>query len=339
MISLDDRIKLVDKHLKGNKNVVKLALLRYEGLNYYIRLDYNPKDKIYYLYSINLSYINKPKDIPKIINRELILNQTIEVLSKIKFNKIYESFDAVNDEEDIVYLGARFNDVDYFYSFNKYIPKRLNYFGNILLILFSNLPKRMDIIFDELMANINGVAYRFDYYKFIKFNLLKDDLRDIFTPEVIKDGEKYYKSDKITFLERNNYDRWFAYTIDDDQEYIVNITPNEDKIKLACSCPKDRYCKHIYAVIKEIRDGNIKPFYKVRMKDPNETTYDKMTNFNYLFTMGVIDDKLKVISDDGQLILVPVLDKKKNLMFEVLEDDEDDKLYEALLKARDFNEK
>lgn len=336
MISLEDRIKLVDKHLKANKNVVKLALLKYEGLNYYIRLDYNPKDKIYYLYSINLSYINKPKDIPKIINRELILNQTIEVLSKIKFNRICESFDNLEDDDNIIYLGARFNDVDYEYSFNKYLPKCLDYFTNILLILFSNLPKRMDVVYDELMAKINGVAYKFDYYRFIKFNLLKDDLRDIFNPEVIKDGEKYYKSNNIIFLERNNYNRWFAYTIDKNEEFIVNITPDDHgKNKFACSCSKDNYCKHIYAVIKEIRDGNVKPFYKVRMKNPNESSYDKVTNFNYLFTMGVIDNKLKVISDDGQLILVPVLDKKKNLLFEVLEDDEDDKLYEALLRARD----
>lgn len=335
MISMDDRIKYVDKYLKQNKNIIKLALINYEGLNYYIRLDFNPKDKLYYLYSINLIYINKPKDIVKLLNRELIINETIEVLSKIKFNRICESFDCINDYDNKVYLCARFNDVDYEYKFNNYIPKRLNYFSQILLILFSNLPKRMDIIYDELMANINGVAYKFDYYKYIKFDLLKDDLRDIFVPEVIKDGEKYYKSDKITFLERNNFNRWFAYTIDKDQEYIVNITPSDNKIKLACSCPKDRYCKHIYAVIKEIRDGNIKPFYKVRINNPNETSYDKMTNFNYLYTMGVIDDKLKVISEDGQLILVPVLDKNKNIMFEVLEDD-DDKLYEALLKARDF---
>ena len=40
----------------------------------------------------------------------------------------------------------------------------------------------------------------------------------------------------------------------------------KNKVLLHCSCPCEFYCKHIYAALKAIQNGEEKKFYKVMMK-------------------------------------------------------------------------
>ena len=40
-MNIDDKIKYLRKHFKRNKNIFELILIKYESINYYIRVDYN----------------------------------------------------------------------------------------------------------------------------------------------------------------------------------------------------------------------------------------------------------------------------------------------------------
>ena len=214
-MNIDDKIKYLRKHFKRNKNIFELILIKYESINYYIRVDYNPSLKAHYLYSCDLDYLDKKKD--KYINRQFIKAEALNYVLDIYDTIQYESFEDLKYTTDIVELNIN----NKTFKFNRYIP--VKYYDLCACTLLAGLfmPARLTTVFDELVAEINGVSYRYEYKKEFKFDIYKTDLDRIFSFDIINQAEEVLKNDK-TIL-KPIYD----FTIHNRSEKTVELQPKK----------------------------------------------------------------------------------------------------------------
>lgn len=88
---------------------------------------------------------------------------------------------------------------------------------------------------------------------------------DDFSFQIKERGNDYYKSGNIIYLYKDNHKYYAKVRGSGNNIYDVSIEIKEDCIEYNCTCPCDYPCKHEYAVIRAINNGEyssvkLKPF-------------------------------------------------------------------------------
>ena len=106
-------------------------------------------------------------------------------------------------------------------------------------------------------------------------------------------------------------------------------------MQVYCSCPYEGFCKHVYAVIMAIREKDFKKFYKIMPKRNYSDMFDKLMNINYVFSIGMVEDVFGILTDDGNIKWLPILDEENNSKWVIVEDDNDNKLTKTMTRFLD----
>ena len=332
----DNYQKVLDSIKKNYKNtefLLDIYLSDYHDNYIYIRLDYYKKSKSYKLSWLDLKNYNN--NFESIVSYEWLPIETINFLKEI-ISKIPESQSnkELNDKY-LVTLNSNLeisNSEKFELSFNRFIPIDSQIYLDIFVTIFNNLPKKLAIFMDELMAGFTDKINKYEYNDPFIFDLFDGDLTTIFDKEIVSKGKKYYDEGRVLFLEKVG-DSYYS-VVGGKSLYVIIIKYNEkDKLtQVYCTCPCEFYCKHIYATILAIRNKSFHKFYKITNNN-DIPLLDKVMNFQYLLTIGIDDaNKHYLVIENGELRLLPVLDNEGKSNWIVLEDDKDNTLTNRLNK-------
>ena len=84
--------------------------------------------------------------------------------------------------------------------------------------------------------------------------------------------------------------------------------------------------KKLEGFLYEIISSEFSRFYKICQKNNTKDLLEKVLSFDYYLCLGVEDDLLVIVNNQGSLELVPVVDEDNNPLWDVLEDTEDEYL-------------
>ena len=325
------KIALIKKQYKNTDMLFDLYLENYHNFYIYIRLDYYKKLKLYKLSWIDLANIDT-KDIASTISYEYIPLGIIGELEQIAKNIHINKYEKITKDEYKVTINNNLFNNKFTFTFNRYIPKELSILFNLLVVIFDNLPRKLNSFLEELGAEIIGNTKKYEYTEEFKFDLFNDNLDSLFDYQIIARGKEYHEEGRVFFLEKIK-DRYFAVVGGKNLLYVVIIKYDEEnkKTSVYCSCPCEYYCKHIYAVILAIRNNELRKFYKITHNSDDLNLLDRVMNFNFLLTIGIDDQGNNyLVIEDGQLKLLPVLNSDGKSEWIVLEDDEKETLTKRL---------
>ena len=316
-MDINSKVKYLRKYFKKNDNLFELILEKYESINYYIRVDYSPSSKGYYMYSCDLDYMDKKTD--KYINKQYIKDDAINYVKDICGSFDLDDYESLEFDTDIVTFIVN----NKTYKFNRYIPSNLYELSVLALLLGMYLPNRLHAIYEELVSVINGTSFRYDYNKEFKFDLFKDDLDKIYSSDVMLLGDEIYEDDKVRFLEE--FDGKYIGLVEghDNYAYIISITYNKDKntTKILNTCDCMGFCKHSYAMIRAIRDKKFNNFYKVRIIRRNEDAFERLMSVaSSLLCIGAFGEKIQVLDNAYNFVDIPILNDNGEVSFEIIED-------------------
>lgn len=324
------KIAKIRNYFKKDKMYLELSLMNYEGYYLYFTINYLKKSHSYKLSWFDLDVIDE-NNIEKYVNYQYLDESTIDKINEdfSKFIVSSESSREINLMEGLVLLKANIKtkvDKKIDVAFNKYLPKNLAHLSSLFILIFNYLPRILENILFELLADLTGSINKYEYKKEFAFDLFNDDIDKIFAYQIIERGKKYYDEHKVIFLEKIE-DRYFAI-VEGNEKYVVVIKYDEENkiMQVYCSCPCEFYCKHIYAVILSIRNNEESRFYKISYKNPNENILDRIMNFHYFLCLGIVEQNFEIINDYGETELVPILDKDDKYNWDILEDSEDERL-------------
>lgn len=309
----------VKRQYKNTNLLFDLYLENYHTFNIYIRLDYYKKLKCYRLSWIDLAHLGK-NNIDSVISHEYLPLKTFEQFKNIIKNIHINKHDEVNSEDNIVTVNNYIDDNKFSLHFNRYIPKEISRLFNALIVLFDNLPIKLNGFLQEMAAEINGNKNRYEYRESFNFDLFNDDLEHVFEYEIIERGEKYFEENRVFFLEKIK-DEYYA-VVGGQELYVITIAYDaiNKMIKSYCSCPCEFLCKHLVAVILAIRNNHFRNFYKLTHKG---TMLDKVMNFSFVLSIGIDDQGVNyLIIEDGQIKLLSIKNKDGLSEWEILEDDD-----------------
>lgn len=328
MNEVDLKLSRIRKKLKKNNLFLEILLLNYEKFNIYIRIDYIKKLGVYKISWFDLEFFDFNK-IEKYMGCEYINGKIIDDIINIFLNKSNNY--QVDCDKNIVIFNGYFNE-GYHYQFERYIPNDLLFLGDVFSIIFKSLPYSLEYFLYQLHAEIMGTKSRYEYHDCFNFDLYKDDLKKIFDDRVIKNGKKFYKYNCVEFLEKIE-DKYYSI-VKGTEKYLVVIKDDEEKkeMLLYCTCPCHFNCKHVYGVIRSIRENKERKLYKVIYINKEVNIIDNVTNYKHLLCSGVCDDCLEIINKYGEIELVPLLDNFNNLNFKILQDDDKNTLEKEMKK-------
>ena len=313
----------IENHLKkkGHQLCMSIFLSNYNGNNIYVRFDYVPKYSVYKIVWFDFNFFDE-KHIEDYINIQTVTKILSMRLVNLMTKQEYVSDYAFNEKimGDRVEILSYFKDKVYEFVFDRFLPLEWKFLIDPLAIIFSYLPRSMEVFLNEIFGKFDGLESNYNYRKPIKFDLMNGDLEELFRMSAITVGNKYYQSEAVSFLEK--IDNKYYAIVDERRPYLVVITELKDgSILFKCGCKTDNYCKHLYAVILAIRNKKFKKFYKVKYIGREETMLEKVTLGNFYLCFGVDDEKLLIISGDEIVIPVDVMHNGKKA-FEVIEDDD-----------------
>ena len=318
------KINAIRKYYKNEKKFLEVYFDNYNSFHIYIRIDYVKSDKCYKLRWFDLDYLKSSK-INKYVGSEYLEDAFIDCLVQLGNNLSLpkENIPVGKDNNVYFHLNSKCKDGNSFkLEFYKYVPE-IVCLDDFFEILFMALPKKVEPILEEVLGrNVSHIGYERKF----RFDLFKDDLIQLFDDLIINRGENYFEEKKVIFLEKID-DRYFA-VVNGNELYLVVIKYDEisHDLQVYCSCPCDFFCKHVYAVIKAIREKKFISFYKVMLKKKYEDMFDRLMDFDYSLSIGIVDDVMGVVNDNGQIEWVPVLDENGKSRWVVVEDDEKNKL-------------
>ncbi len=314
---------------KGHELVMSIFLSDFNKHNIYIRFDYVDKLSVYKIVWIDLNFVDE-KHLEDYINQQIMTKYlAVQIVEKIFENKMDSSYkideDIKGDRVEIIYYqGEKVKE----FVFNRFLPLEWDFLIDPLALVFSYLPRSMEVFLNEIFAIFDGTREKYNSLKPVKFDLLNGDDDGIFRSQVILQGTKCYEDDRVEFLEK--IDDHYLAIVEGAVPYLVNIRDYEDGyVFLWCNCKSDYYCKHIYAAILAIREKKFKPFYKVVYKGKDETLLDKVMMGKYFLCFGIEGDKLLLITAESMIFRADILVDNKPV-FEVIEDDDDYSLSKAL---------
>lgn len=308
---------------KGHELVLSVYLNNYNGNNIYIRLDFIRKLSVYKIVWFDLNFFNE-KNIEMYVNSQMLTKflslNLVEKMMSIKHEGGYVTDDKIiGDRVEIV---TYFTDNQKEFVFDRFLPVEWEFLVSPLAMIFSYLPRSMDVFINEMFAKFDGTEERFNYKKPIRFDIEQGKFEDLFKKHVATRGEVLYEDGKVKFLEKFE-DRYMAIVEDENRVHLVVIDQlKENEALLWCDCKCDFYCKHIYAVFKAIRNKKFNNFYKVKYTGGNESLLEKVTVGNFQLCFGIEDDKILLITSDGAIFPTNIVQKGK-VVFSVIEDDDD----------------
>ncbi len=324
------KMKKIKKYFKKDRMYLELYVFNYEGYYFYITINYIKKLKVYKLSWFDLNVLDENK-MEKYVNYVYISNELIDRINVHYCNYIVNSqYQGVLESgKNVVKLNAYIQtkgDDMISVSFYKYLPKSLECLADLFIIIFKNLPKKLENFLFEILAALNDNTGKYEYKKEFSFNLFDDDMDKIFAYQIVERGKQYYEEKNVLFLEKID-DKYFAI-VEGTEKYLVIIKYNEKDsiIQVYCSCPCEFYYKHIYAVILAIRNNDFYHFSKVMYKNPNKGLIESIMELDYFLCLGVIEQNLEIVNNYGELELVPILDINSQCNWKVLEDTEDEQL-------------
>lgn len=326
---------VINKHLtkKSHEIVMSIFLSDFNNHDIYIRFDYVKKLSVYKIVWFDLNFFDV-KHIEDYMNQQIVTKfialQLVDKIVKNDRDSAYCFNENVKGDrvEVLFYKEDKIKE----YVFNRFLPLEWAFLIDPLALIFSYLPRSMEIILNEIFAIFDGTQEKFNALKPIKFDLINGDDDKIFKAKDILEGTKYYDNDRVEFLEK--IDNHYLAIVEERAPYLVNIREDSDGyVFMWCNCRHTGFCKHIYATLLAIRDKKIKTFYKVSYKGKDETLLDKVMSGRFFLCFGIEGDQLLLITAESMVFKADiVVDGKK--VFEVIEDDDDCSLSKALDRYR-----
>ena len=327
----DSIFEKVNKHLtkKGHELVTSIFLSDYNHHDIYIRFDYVSKISAYKISWIDLNFFNEKK-MDDYINQQIVTKylalKMVEKILSVDFLSTHLVNEEIKGDLVEVILYKQENVIEFVFS--RYLPLEWSFLIDIFALIFSYLPRSMEVFLNEIFALFDGTEERYNSLKPIKFDLLNGDDDAVFKANVVLNGTKDYEDDRVEFLEK--FDNHYLAIVEDYTPNLVNIREDDDGyVFLWCNCNKDIYCRHIYATILAIRDKKFKPFYKVLYKGKDESLLEQVMEGKFFLCFGIEGDKLLLITAESLIFKADIM-VDGNRVFEVIEDDDDCSLSKAL---------
>lgn len=322
-----DNIKRIKRKFKRNTTIFELKMINYSDINLYVRLDYIRRYGAYKLYWFELE--NNKMNINKCKSELYLTNDKVETFIDFFKNNLVNYDDSVDSNDNLVEFSSPYPSLNDSYThikFHDYIPSSSLGLQTLLHYIIELLPSYYDYLKYQLDAKINGYEHKFEYQKSFEFDLYNDSLDKVFSDVTIKRGEDYYKDGRVLYLELID-ERYFAVVKGEDNYYLVVVKYIEDtkRLQLYCDCSCEFFCKHMYAVIKSIRDKKLKSFYKLTPINDNDSYLDELLNFNYYLCAGLTsDNKLIIVSHDGGIVYSDIYDIDGTRIWKVIADFDDE---------------
>lgn len=333
---MNDIINKIRKYYHKEDNILEIIFDQYDGLNYYVRLDLDKKYNLCYLRSYNFDLLDKFDK--NYINQEVLNSKLVDhIYEIIDLNEIPTEFNTCVDDKNICRIMIKDGKNVYNYSFNLFIPKELEFLAPIIGPIVSNLPHRLCELNYELLAIFDNNTEKYLYNKEFKFDINKGDLSKIFDKEIVTKGEKYYKEDRVRFVENINGAYYAIVHGSENHLYsvIINYNAKKKTIQLSCNCPCHFRCKHMYAVLKHIQNKEIFRFYKVLyLNEESDQMYDQLFTNNTYLCVGIDGDRILLMMPNGELHSYRAIDNKGKLLYKVIEDDNEHGLQKELDKIK-----
>lgn len=332
--SFDDKIKVIDKYYKDDELFLKVYFENYNTFHIYIRVDYEKSSQVYKLRWFDLDRV-KTSEIGKYESSEYLEEATVEYIKfVVEGIKVPSEMKCGEDNNVSLYIDCKCQNKDKLdIRFYRYLPDEMQELVKVFEVLFMSLPKKIYSFYEDVSGR-DALEYQYD--QTFRFNLYADDLGLLYDIDSRKIAEKFWKEDKILFLEKVG-NRFFS-VIEENTLSCVVIKYDEKThdMRVHCSCPMPDFCKHIYAVIKAIRANKFISFYKVVPMTKMKEISSQTGSFSNLLSIGVDGDRLGIISDDGEIIYSDVLDTKGKLLWKIIEDDTDNGLTEAIEELKNM---
>lgn len=313
----------IEKYLrkKGHQLCMSIFLCDYNKNNIYIRFDYLPKLSCYKIVWVDLNFFDE-KNIEQYINIQMVTKvlsmRLVEMMQNVKYDNSYSFHER--------FIGDRVEILSYFqdkvteFVFDRFLPIEWKFLIDPLVIVFSYLPRSMEVFLNEMFGSFDGLEKNYMFHKPIRFDIFKDDFKELFSSSSINIGTKYYENDHVSFLEK--IDNQYIAIVEERRPFLVTIDDlGEGVYQFHCSCKIDNYCRHLYAVLLAIRNKKFKKFYKVKYIGKEETMLELVTISNYYLCFGVDEDNLLVVTGKDMVSSFPILQNGKKA-FEVIEDDD-----------------
>lgn len=325
--------QLIDKYFKKAKNNILLDVFFYnvDGLSLYITLTYDKKTNAYKLFWINLSVMNTNK-VCDWINVNLVYPSSVDKInSLLANNKDVKEYKDVDNIDSKIIINSYFKNYESKvkkFIINRYIPKELEFLADLLFTLFDSMPKYLfpmfQITIEKLIDPKPNILFAFDYNK--------DNIDKLFDKKVIESGKKYYKDNRVNFIERSEVDNYIYAVVRGTNYYLVSIFYNDDvkELLLNCNCDEQGFCKHMYAALEAYKNKDNKRFYKVAHVNEEGNILEIVQNFKYVFCADIFDDCFVLVSNNT-FILHPIIENNK-VSFKIIEDDEKKTLEKKLKK-------
>ena len=331
------KLACIKKYYKNDKLFLETYFDNYNNFHVYFRIDYVERLKAYRLRWFDLDLINCSK-VEKYENCECIEDDAVKEISQLASSISVANISNYKGKNNnvSVFIDAKGRNCENInINFYKYIPEGCTPLYEIMAILFEFLPKRLCPFFEDMSRSFEKNVSNFEYDKSFRFNLFKDNLEKIFDKDSIERGKKYYDDNSVLFLEKID-DRYFS-VVNGDELYLIIVKYDEASkdVQVYCSCPCDSFCDHLYSVILAIRESKYRAFYKVMIKKEYADMYDRLMNFNYTLSIGMVEDVFGIIGDNGDIQWLDILDENKNSRWVIVEDDSKNDLEKKLTNILD----
>ncbi len=318
---------IVDKITKyltkqNHQNVFTIFLNGYNNNDILVRFDFVKSMSAFKVVWIDLNYIDKKK-FEQYINMQImtkfLANRLIDIVDNINTPSGEEYNDNILGDRVNIYINSKngmFN-----YNFDRFLPEKWKFLADLLVIIFSYLPRNMECFLNEMFGKLDNLEDAYNSKKPVKINIKsKSDLKKYFKPVIMDRGKKYFEDGKVLFLDK--IDNRYIALVEGSRPYAVIVDQvNDDYVLLWCNCQYKGFCKHVYAVIEAINNGFSRKFYKVRRVN-EKSILENITNVSYELSIGVNEKNIILLTNDGELISEPIMSKGK-CRFEIIEDDDD----------------
>lgn len=314
-----DKIKLINKYYR-KRDMLMNFFIESRDINLYIVLNYNKKSDTYRLSWFELSSIDS-KNIENYLSCVLIPNHIIEYMFNdiAKYDIDLNKFHSEDKGSINIYFESNVKTAvnDYVsIKFKDYFPEEMDTMFSIFYALFRLIPPVYQDIFNRIFEG------------YIPFNIEEDNIDDIFDDNIILEGNKYYEEEHIKFLERIG-NQIFSVT-DDKHISIIDVHEDGEVEELLCSCSSKINCKHLYAALKAYQNKEFKNFYKISHIEKEEELVDRLFSLNFALCIGIVDSYYEVISVEGSIERVPIIDENGDMNWTILEDSKDHELEQEL---------
>ena len=307
---------------RGHELLLSVYLSNYNGCNIYIRFDYVGPMSLYKIVWVDLDFFNL-KHIEDYINVQMVTKnfsvKILEMLRSVDYDNCYSyNEDIIGDRVEILsYIKEQPKE----YIFDRFLPLDWELLIDPLAMLFTYLPRSMEVFFNEIVAKFDETEDKYNYIKPVRFDLFKGDSLRFFAPIVLSEGTTLYDHSGVQFLEKVDKDKYMAIVKDKGKKHLVLLEQvDKEHVCMRCNCKANTFCKHIYAALLALRGKKFNNFYKVKYIGKEDSLLEKvMGGFHYCF--GIEKDKILLVSAEGRIFYADFIVKGK-CVFDVIEDDD-----------------